>query len=135
MTDTKLLRSVGGANVPLTPAESWDAQKRLADAQLDRDTLNDAAKWWMRECEEAKAERNQLRAINAELVKALKATLKVLDTMTSDDFAHGADKPVREQARDALAKVRLIADPHVPYAGDGWGQEVDAILEAKAKGE
>ena len=65
MTDTrsnKFLRSVGGANVPLAPAESWDAQKRPA---------NDAAKWWMRECEEAKAERDRLRAEKAELVKAL----------------------------------------------------------------
>ena len=74
MTDTrsnKFLRSVGGANVPLTPAESWYAQKRLTDAQFDRDALNDAAKWWMRECEEAKAERDRLRAEKAELVKAL----------------------------------------------------------------
>ena len=59
---------------------------------------------------ELHAERDRLKAREAELVAALEATLKVLDTMTSDDFAHGVDKPARDQARAILAKARNKGD-------------------------
>ena len=94
----------------MTEQHILDIQKRLADAQFDRDALNDAAKWWMLEAEKAKGERDRLRADKAELLATLEVCNQELaDAYHTADFEDIPEHPARkvfEQARAAIAKAK-----------------------------
>ena len=84
----------------------------------------------------AEAERDRLRAEKAELLAALDLAADTFNVIQGaktlcPDLAGAAE----HNARAAIAKAHLATDPHAPHAEDGWGPEVDVILEAKAKGE
>ena len=96
-----------------TPANVARIEKRLADVQFDRDAHAKSAKFWMREAEEARTERDRLRAVNAELLAALekaKDEIEELHRRTAQkdwagySNAHGVC--VVYNARAALAKAK-----------------------------
>ncbi len=53
---------------------------------------------------ETAAERDKLKAINAELVDSARALLYKIDNINSEEFSHGGDRQEREQLRATLAK-------------------------------
>ena len=48
---------------------------------------------------------SKLIAAAPEMLEALRFTLAQLENMTTDAFSKGADKPIRDMARAAIAKA------------------------------